>query len=122
VAITTFMDTKEGLRRLVSAFLEMDRQLVPVPVIDYEEPLAVAERRMILIDAMDGQTESLLMEQCTNRISAEFIYLYPPGIPLAAPGELVSEGMIWQLAEYRKMGLPIQGMEDISAMFLKVIK
>lgn len=122
VAITTFMDTKEGLRRLVAAFFEMDRQLVPVPVIDYEELLAKAESRMILADAMDGQTESLLMEHCANRISAEFIYLYPPGIPLVAPGELISEVMIWQLAEYRKRGLPIQGMEDISARHLKVIK
>lgn len=122
VAIITFMDNKEGFRRLVSAFLEIDRQLVPVPVIDYKEPLTVAESRMILADAMDGQTESLLMEQCTNRISAEFIYLYPPGIPLAAPGELISEAIIWQLAEYRKMGLPIQGMEDNSARYLKVIK
>jgi len=122
VAITSFMDTKEGLGRLVSAFLEMDRQLVPVPVIGYEKPPAMAESRMILADAMDGRTESLLMEQCANRISAEFIYLYPPGIPLAAPGELISEAMIGQLAEYRKMGLPIQGMEDITARYLKVIK
>lgn len=122
VAIATFMDTKEGLRRLVSAFLEMDRQLVPVPVIDYEELPAVAESRMILADAMDGQTESLLLEQCVNRISAEFIYLYPPGIPLAAPGELISEAVVGQLAEYREAGLLIQGMEDISARYLKVVK
>jgi len=152
VAITTFMDTKEGLGRLVSAFLEIDRQLVPVigykeplvigyeeplaigyeepPTIGYKEPLAigyegspaVAESRMIMADAMDGQTESLLMEQCANRISAEFIYLYPPGSPLAAPGELISEAMIGQLAAYRKIGLSVQGMEDISARYLKVIK
>lgn len=122
VAITTFMDREEGLRRLVSAFLEIDRQLAPAPPVAYAESLTAAESRMILADAIEGQTERLPAEQCINRVSAEFIYLYPPGIPLAAPGELISEGMVRQLTEYRKIGLPIRGMEDITAGWIKVIK
>ena len=37
-------------------------------------------------EAANLPSESLLLEQCEGRISAEFIYLYPPGIPIVTPG------------------------------------
>ena len=31
------------------------------------------------------------MQESEGRISGEFLYLYPPGIPLLMPGEMITE-------------------------------
>ena len=40
--------------------------------------------------------------------------MYPPGIPLAVPGEELTQNLIEQVLLLRKNGLEIQGMRDYS--------
>lgn len=72
--------------------------------------------------AVDAQYEELELVDCGGRVSTEFIYLYPPGIPIVAPGELVTEEIIRSILQYRKLGLPVQGMADIHASRLRVVR
>ena len=46
---------------------------------------------MRLSAAEDAPWEELPLPDTAGRISAEWIYLYPPGIPLTAPGEFFTE-------------------------------
>ncbi len=123
VAILTYLDTPEGLGRLRDALLALDAELVR------QEPAAVPvgaaclqspEICMTLADAMDADCQVLDLETCAGRVSAEFIYLYPPGIPIVAPGERITEAAVRQVAAYRRMGLPVQGMADKDARRLRV--
>ena len=34
------------------------------------------------------------MQESEGRIAGEFLYLYPPGIPLLVPGERISEEIV----------------------------
>ena len=54
----------------------------PVPVELYQP----RKKEMELSDAVDAETSEILLEQAAGHVSAEFIYLYPPGIPIIAPG------------------------------------
>lgn len=38
-----------------------------------------------------GQTEEVLLNEMVNRVSANMILPYPPGVPLVLPGEMVTE-------------------------------
>ena len=123
-AIVSCFDTTEGLERLSQALLEIDRELVYLEgesawetVCGWQKP----EIRMNMANAMEADCEILPLELCAGRISAEFIYLYPPGIPIAAPGEVVTEMILEKVLEYKKMGLPVQGMADKRAEHLRVI-
>lgn len=122
-AITTFLDTSRGLERLSEALLHIDSELE-----------CTSERNMLCrgdfehaevvctpAEAIWQEQEPLLLESCAGRVSGEFIYLYPPGIPLVAPGEKISEMMIMQIKDYQRAGLPVQGMEDRKGQYLKVI-
>lgn len=136
VAITTFLDTQMGLDRLERAFLEIDRQLSrenrkkKSDIDKWTETDKIEKEswwnkkpdiQMIMADAMEKNFEVLKISECEGRISAEFIYLYPPGIPIVAPGERVTGEIIRQIYEYKKMGLPVQGMADRKAECLRII-
>lgn len=129
VAILTFLDSEEGLERLCRALMEIDGE-----VERKAEEIGEAERqvgkhmvwtlpviRVNMAAAMELSRERVRIENCVGRVSAEFIYLYPPGIPIAAPGEELTETMIGQILEYRHMRLPVQGMEDPNAEYLMVL-
>lgn len=77
---------------------------------------------MKLADAVDAPWTELPLEACAGRISTEFIYLYPPGIPIVAPGERVTEEALGRILYYKRIGLPVQGMADAQAARLRVRK
>lgn len=122
VAITTFMDTQEGLMRLADALLELDGRLQRRKGDTVVNMIGTPAIEMKMGAAVDARYEELELVDCGGRVSTEFIYLYPPGIPIVAPGELVTEEIIRSILQYRKLGLPVQGMADIHASRLRVVR
>ena len=56
-----------------------------------------------------GQIQSLKWEESTGYISLEYAYLYPPGIPLIVPGELITEEAAALIRQYREAGFSVEG-------------
>lgn len=87
VFIVTGADTVEDLDRLERALDELDLQLeeeaCPMP----PEPEIVVRPRQALF----AETRSLPLNRCEGEISAEQIAPYPPGVPVIAPGEVISK-------------------------------
>lgn len=123
VAITTFMDTQEGLQRLKRSLLEIDSRLYKTESqAGTRAYCREADICMTISEAEEAEKERILISRCAGRISAEFVYLYPPGIPVAAPGERITDEIVHLILSYREMGLPVQGMEDEHALYLYVIR
>ena len=72
--------------------------------------------------AFYAETEIVPIDESANRISAEFIMVYPPGIPIFIPGELITEENISYIKKNIEAGLPVQGPEDPDIKYLRVIK
>jgi arginine decarboxylase len=72
-------------------------------------------------DAFYAETESVPLAEADGRIIAEFIMVYPPGIPILLPGEVISQDNIDYITEHVKIGLPVQGPEDKTIQNVKVI-
>ena len=47
--------------------------------------------------ACERGTECVLPAEAVGRVSADFFYCYPPGIPLLVPGERIDEGFVRRL-------------------------
>ncbi|WP_456275647.1 aminotransferase class I/II-fold pyridoxal phosphate-dependent enzyme [Bacillus sp. AK128] len=73
-------------------------------------------------DAFYSETEVVPFEQSAGRIIAEFIMVYPPGIPIFIPGEIITEENLSYIKKNQDVGLPVQGPEDFSLNHLRVIK
>lgn len=71
-----------------------------------------AEAVMPIAEAYDAAQEEIRMEDAAGRISAGFLNLYPPGIPLAAPGERLNGEIMETLLDYVRQRLHVQGMID----------
>ena len=52
---------------------------------------------------------------------SKFIYVYPPGIPILLPGEVITQTNIDYIVDHVEVGLPVKGPEDRSIEFVKVI-
>lgn len=72
-------------------------------------------------DAFYGDTERIPFEESPGRIIAESIYVYPPGIPILLPGEVIAEQHIFYILEHLKVGLPVKGSEDLTLQNVKVV-
>ena len=73
-------------------------------------------------EAFYAQTESVLLQEAEGRVIAESIRVYPPGIPVILPGEIVSHENLEYINDCIAAGLPVQGTEDPAIKYVKVVK
>ena len=73
-------------------------------------------------EAFFAATETLPIQQTSDRISAELVCPYPPGIPVLMPGEVITPEALNYLQQIQKMGGYISGCADPSLSSLKVMK
>ncbi len=73
-------------------------------------------------DAFYAETETVPIDDTAGRIIAEFIMVYPPGIPIFIPGEIITEENIHYIKKNLEAGLPVQGPEEVDFKRLRVIK
>ena len=77
---------------------------------------------MNLSEAWRSEKYSILFENSEGKISGEFIYIYPPGIPLLVPGEEITLEIINTVLDYKRKKLSVQGLKDSSVEWIQVIK
>ena len=122
LAMTSVGDTKEGLKRLKAALLELDKTLQENRDAKTLWKEKLSGKTVYKIgQAEDLPQEQIPIETCCNRISGEFVYMYPPGIPMLCPGELITKEIYLLLREYRGAGITFQGLEDEKSEKIKVI-
>ncbi|WP_017471764.1 aminotransferase class I/II-fold pyridoxal phosphate-dependent enzyme [Amphibacillus jilinensis] len=73
-------------------------------------------------DAFYADTETIKLSEAVGRISAESIMIYPPGIPIFIPGEIITEENLDYIKKNIEVGLPVQGLEDVTLETIHVIK
>ncbi len=122
ICMTSYMDTEVGFERLKTALLEIDKQLKlfekKVDIMSLKSSIVCED----ICNSMDSKRqERIRLSEANNRISGEFIYAYPPGIPFVVPGEMITNDIIYQIENYKKEGLNIQGLEDMECEYIYVL-
>ena len=73
-------------------------------------------------DAFYADKEVIPLDQSVGYVIAEFVMVYPPGIPILLPGEVITQDNIDYIKQNLEAGLPVQGPEDESLATIRVIK
>lgn len=124
IAMTSICDTDMGFKRLGDALLELDQVISKRPhqveEPNIEDPIHTY-MAMTSYEASISKTELVSFEKSEGKITKEYIYLYPPGIPILIPGEIITLQHIRKLLEYKKHGLSIQGLDDHNMNKIKVV-
>jgi arginine decarboxylase len=123
LCLVTPGDNQESIETLLTALRQLSQEfyninevqdvVVKIPEIPH---LSITPR-----EAFYGDTEVIPFKESAGRIIAEFIYVYPPGIPILLPGEVISQENINYIMEHVEVGLPVKGPEDRSEQNVKVI-
>lgn len=129
LALAAVGDSEEGFERLCQAIEEIDQEEAQKKKEkrETEEPKAgrtaytSLSQFMSITEAMESESEIRKLEESVGRISAEFGYLYPPGIPLIVPGEQITGQFIRNMRIYMEEGLYLQGLEDYTNETIRVV-
>ena len=127
LAMTSIADTKEGFERLAGALEEIDQTLETEKenlregnerkkdsgsVFDRMQEMKKLTAVVTIRQALDSQKKSCPLKEAEGLVSADYIYLYPPGIPLIVPGEQFTKELIFILEKERKAGLEVKGVSE----------
>ena len=134
LAIMTIMDTEEGWQRLAAALLEIDDRIetgavtitarrtetgvtaAHIPENRTEQPVQkkkeseAEEAGQTAAEAYLGKREEVPLDGAAGRVAADFINLYPPGIPLVVPGESFTKNLCDQIKACLEAGQELHGL------------
>ena len=123
LAYISIGDRMREIERLVSALYDIKRlyskdrsglfdheYINPSVVMTPQEAFYAAKEEMIPIRETNG------------RICTEFVMCYPPGIPILAPGERITQEIIDYILYAKQKGCSLTGPEDEKVERLNVIK
>ena len=73
-------------------------------------------------EAFYSQKKSVRIMDAVGAVSGEFVMCYPPGIPILAPGELITKEIAQYIVYAKEKGCSMQGMEDSTLQTLNVLR
>lgn len=115
-------DNRKNLERLVSALAEIRRiyRKDPTGMVTYEyiNPEVVVGPQ----EAFYGEKIALPIADTVGRVCSEFVMCYPPGIPILAPGERVTQEILDSVAYMKDRGSSMTGPEDMNLEYLNVLE
>lgn len=122
LAYISIGDRQQDLERLVSALSEIRRRYKKSKYgmlrHEYINPQVVATPQ----EAFYAEKVSLPIEQSVGYICSEFVMCYPPGIPILAPGEAITQEIMEYIRYAKEKGCFLTGPEDMEIHHLNVLK
>ena len=121
IAMTGPGDTQEGMDRLVQAVMEIDKSVLCEELSENDEDHTIKnisyemiplEQAYSSFEAGRMEGESVKWNEASGRISLEYVYLYPPGIPMIVPGERITSTIVQKMVKYKEMGFSIEGLSQ----------
>ena len=112
LAYLSIGDRMQELERLVSALAEIKRRYKKDPdgllSQEYIDPEVVCSPQ----EAFYSQKKSIPINESSGFVCSEFVMCYPPGIPILAPGERITEDIINYIQYAKAKGCSMTGSED----------
>lgn len=121
IAMTSIADDLEKVKAFGEALVEIAGEL-EVTDEEISSERIVNETRFSPYEVLNKGFEEVALKDAKGRIAGDYIYKYPPGIPLVVPGEVVSDELIKEVEKSLESGLQIKGITDKITSGIKVIK
>ena len=121
LCMTGLGDTASSLSPLAEALNAIDSTL------SFAEPqpsafAPIPTKAMAMHEAAKQPTECVPLEQAPGRISGDFLWAYPPGIPLVVPGEVMNNALIAYISRAEAKGVDIHAAKNTPHGMLRVLK
>lgn len=122
LAYLSIGDRPREIERLVGALAEIRRRYSKSKAgmmrQEYIEPQVAVSPQ----EAFYADKEMLPLNDTDGRICSEFVMCYPPGIPILAPGERITDEILKYIQYAKEKGCSMTGPEDPHIEHLNVLK
>lgn len=122
LAYVSVGDRPRDIERLVSALAEIRRlykkDRAGQMTAEYINPRVIYSPQ----EAFYAPKQSLPLVDCKDMVCAEFVMCYPPGIPILAPGELITQDILDYIVYAKEKGCSMTGPEDMEVNRLNVME
>ncbi len=121
MCVISLGDTKENIDKLVEALREIKEKYksdkIEMPKAEFIIPEVSVSPR----EAFYARKMPVLFTESEGLVSGEFIMCYPPGIPVIAPGEIISKEAIEYILYSKQRGSLITGTEDLTNEYINIL-
>lgn len=121
LAYISIGDNAKNIERLIGAFSEIKRLYKKdkkgMLTHEYINPLVAVSPQK----AFYAQTKSVPLDESKNKICSEFVMCYPPGIPILAPGEYITDEIIDYIKYAKEKGCFLTGTEDLEVNNINIL-
>jgi arginine/lysine/ornithine decarboxylase len=127
VCLITIGDTEASVQRLVEAFTTLSREHHRAGVDRRASrrssgaAITAAELALSPREAFFSASRVVPLDQASGEISTELVIPYPPGIPVLAPGEVITAEKVEYLGEGIAHGMYISGPADPKLRTIRVV-
>ena len=115
-------DKNKNIERLISALSEIRRIHKRDNRDMLENEYISPQVAMSPQTAFYSQKVSLPLAECTGKVCTEFVMCYPPGIPILAPGEIITQDIIRYIQYAKEKGCVLTGPESVDVTHLNILK
>ncbi|MDU6063603.1 MAG: decarboxylase, partial [Anaerococcus sp.] len=112
ILISSIFDTKEGFDRLKNALIKIDKK-IKYKKSDFSFDFVECEKKYSISESFLKENHLDKIEKSQGKISAAYVYAYPPGIPLLIPGEIINQKIIDQIKYLDSIGFDLS-LDDSS--------
>ncbi|MBP7402622.1 MAG: aminotransferase class I/II-fold pyridoxal phosphate-dependent enzyme [Clostridia bacterium] len=121
LAILSMGDNEYAIERLASSLAEIRRRFAKDKAgmleTEYIAPDVVATPKQ----AYYAESRAIGIHQSPGCISSEFVMCYPPGIPIIAPGERITQELVDHVLYSKAKGCLVTGAEDLTLGTIRVM-
>lgn len=129
IAMTSVMDCKEDYERLYASLKDIDdfiekekiykEKTINLSIEDFYQKRKIPEKIMEAWECDDTSKELLPLWESQDRISASYVHLYPPGVPILIPGEKIMKETIENINYYLYNGYCVTGITEEKILVCK---
>lgn len=119
-AVTSVCDSGEGFKRLYDALLEIDSKCTLSQNVNSLLLSKSPERMFLPCEKYRYNSVLTGLENLQGKISLEYVYAYPPGIPVIVPGEVLAKDIIDYINYQINSGVEIISSEKNMPLKLSV--
>ena len=121
LAVVTAGDRAFEIERLISSLADIKRRYFKgktnMLTYKYINPDVALTPQIAFYSAK----RKLLLEESVSYISGEFVMAYPPGIPILAPGERITQKIIDYILFAKSKGCVLTGTKDMNLEYINVV-
>ena len=109
LAMTSICDSRENFERLLDALKKIDRSLEQKGEVYNNYDIILPKKEISILETIKNtNSEFKDYNELKGKISKEYIWVYPPGIPLITPGEIIDDDIIRKIREFGKAGIEVR--------------